>query len=87
MGKRPVKNKTTRIRTGKYKHYRGNLYQVIGMAKHGETLEEMVLYRPLSKGRGTEEATLLVRPAELFEEKVEIEGKTVPRFKYLEEDE
>lgn len=86
MGKRSVRKKSASIRPGKYKHYRGSLYQVIGTAKHGETMEEMVLYKPFSEAGELDEASLLVRPAELFEEKIKLEGKTVPRFKYLGDD-
>ena len=60
---------------GKYKHYKGNFYEVIDIAKHSETLEEMVVYRELY---GNNE--FWVRPKEMFLEKVSINGKEVQRF-------
>lgn len=68
------------IKLGKYRHYKGNLYTVIGIAKHSETLEEMVVYRAEYGEHG-----LWVRPLVMFAEDVEIDGKTVPRFAYLGE--
>jgi hypothetical protein len=65
---------------GKYRHYKGNLYEVIGTARHSETLEEMVVYRALYGEGG-----LWVRPLGMFLESVEIGGKTVPRFEYVGE--
>jgi len=58
-----------------YRHFKGNLYKVIGFAKHSETDEDMVVYQPLYGEGG-----LWVRPAKMFREMVEVEGKTVPRF-------
>jgi cyclomaltodextrinase len=66
------------IKTGKYKHYKGNEYEVLGAAKHSETLEELIVYRALYG-----EGNLWVRPLKMFTEKVEIRGKKVPRFKYI----
>lgn len=63
---------------GKYRHYKGNLYTVLGIAKHSETLEEMVVYRAEYGEHG-----LWVRPAAMFEELVEVNGESVPRFQYL----
>ena len=63
---------------GKYRHYKGNLYEVIGTARHSETLEEMVVYRALYGEGG-----LWVRPLGMFLESVEIGGKTVHRFEYV----
>ena len=64
--------------TGRYRHYKGNEYTVIGTARHSETLEEMVVYRPLYGDSG-----LWVRPRAMFEETVEVDGKIVPRFQKL----
>jgi len=66
------------IKLGVYEHYKGNKYEVLGMAKHSETLEEMVLYRALYGDHG-----LWVRPAKMFLENVEINGNKIPRFKYI----
>ena len=63
------------IAPGKYRHYKGNDYEVIGMATHSETHEAMVVYRPLYG-----EGKLWVRPAAMFAETVVVDGKRVPRF-------
>ena len=68
------------FRFGKYKHYKGKEYEAIGVAKHSETLEEMVVYRDLHGDH-----VLWARPLKMFVEKVEIDGKKVPRFEYIEE--
>ena len=62
---------------GVYKHYKGQLYEVIGLVRHSESLEELFLYKPLYKNRT---AALWVRPKEMFMGTVTVEGKTVPRF-------
>lgn len=67
------------IKLGKYQHYKGKLYEVIGLARHSETLEELVVYKALYG-----ENDLWVRPKKMFLEMVEVESKEVPRFKYLE---
>ena len=64
---------------GRYRHYKGNEYEVTGIARHSETLEPMVLYRPLYGEGG-----LWVRPAAMFTEDVVIDGKTQPRFARLD---
>ena len=66
------------LRLGKYKHYKGNEYEVIGVAKHSETLEDLVVYRALYS-----ENDLWVRPLEMFLETLEIEGKKIQRFQYI----
>lgn len=66
------------MKTGKYRHFKGNEYEVIAVARHSETLEEMVVYRALYGERG-----LWVRPKAMFEEPVERDGKTFPRFTYI----
>lgn len=63
---------------GRYRHYKGNLYQVIGVARHTETEEELVVYQALYGERG-----LWVRPRTMFFEHVIVEGKSVPRFERL----
>ena len=63
------------IKPGRYRHFKGNEYQVIGMARHSETEEEMVVYRPLYGEGG-----LWVRPAAMWAEEVERDGKRQPRF-------
>ncbi len=68
------------ITAGRYRHYKGNEYQVIGCARHSETEEELVVYRALYGERG-----LWVRPKGMFEEEVLKDGKRLPRFQRLEE--
>lgn len=67
------------LKPGRYRHYKGNDYQVIGVAKHSENESELVVYRPLYGDGG-----LWVRPLDMFTETVEVNGKTVPRFQFLE---
>ena len=69
-----------KLKPGKYQHSKGNHYKVIGIAKHSETLEEFVVYAALYDNPRSK---LWVRPAKMFTEMVEIEGKKVPRFKYI----
>lgn len=66
------------IKPGKYRHFKGNLYEVIGVARHSETLEEMVVYRALYG-----ECGLWVRPAAMWTETVDREGYHGPRFQYI----
>ena len=66
------------IKPGRYRHFKGKEYQVLGTAKHSETLEEMVVYRQLYGEHG-----LWVRPASMWEETVERDGKTYQRFTYI----
>jgi hypothetical protein len=66
------------LKLGKYKHYKGKEYEVIGVAKHSETLEEVVAYRALYGSHD-----LWVRPLKMFLEDVEINGRKVPRFEFI----
>lgn len=68
------------IKTGRYRHFKGNMYEVIGIAKHSETLEEMVVYRALYG-----EGELWVRPASMWNETIERDGKVYKRFEYIED--
>ncbi|WP_353233614.1 DUF1653 domain-containing protein [Diaphorobacter ruginosibacter] len=63
------------IEPGVYRHYKGNLYEVIDTVRHSETLESLTLYRALYGERG-----LWVCPSAMFGENVQIDGKTLPRF-------
>lgn len=65
--------------TGRYRHHKGGQYEVLGVARHSETLEPMVVYRPLHG-----EAGLWVRPFAMFVEQVEVDGRPQPRFARLE---
>lgn len=66
------------IKPGKYRHFKGNLYEVIGVARHSETQEEMVVYRALYGEYG-----LWVRPADMWTETVDRNGYHGPRFQYI----
>ena len=68
---------------GRYRHYKGKLYEVIGVAHHSETLEELVIYKALYANKTS---ALWVRPKEMFLEQVVVEGRAVPRFEYLGEE-
>ena len=63
---------------GKYRHYKGGLYEVVGIARHSETQEKLVVYRPLYGEGG-----LWVRPLPMFLETVLVNGVTTPRFQRI----
>jgi hypothetical protein len=67
------------VKTGRYRHYKGKQYTVIGVAHHSETEEELVVYRKEYDDHG-----LWVRPKTMFLEMVNVEGKRMPRFEYIE---
>lgn len=67
------------VEPGRYRHYKGNYYEVIGTARHSETDELLVVYRPLYGEGG-----LWVRPEPMFRELVQVDGKLVPRFRRCE---
>ena len=67
------------IRLGKYKHYKGGEYEVIGVAKHSETLEDLVVY----KHPGNELSELWVRPLGMFLEKIVVDGREIHRFECI----
>ena len=73
---------TKTISPGKYRHYKGKYYQVIGIARHSETLEELVLYKALYTSEFGENS-LWVRPKKMFMEDVEVDGKKIPRFEWV----
>jgi hypothetical protein len=64
------------VKPGKYHHFKGGLYEVLGVARHSETEEELVVYR-------TRQGDLWVRPKAMFLEVVTHDGREVPRFTYL----
>lgn len=68
------------IKLGKYRHFKGNEYEVIAIAKHSETLEEMVVYKALYS-----DGDIWVRPAKMWDETIERDGKTFKRFEYIGE--
>ena len=82
MPENKKKNISPKLMTGTYRHYKGKLYEVLGVARHSETLEELVVYRALYRsefGLGS----LWVRPKKMFMENVEIDGKMFPRFQII----
>ena len=68
------------LKTGKYRHFKGKEYELIGIAVHSETMEPMVVYRALYGERG-----LWVRPAQMWVEYIERDGYSGPRFQYIGE--
>lgn len=66
------------IQPGRYRHFKGGEYEVIGVARHSETMEELVVYRALYGERG-----LWVRPVAMWLETVERDGKQFQRFTYI----
>ena len=66
---------------GRYRHYKGNFYEVLGVARHSETGEEVVVYRCLYG-----DYSLWVRPLAMFRETVTVDSRTVPRFERIEEE-
>lgn len=73
-------SKIETIKPGRYRHYKGNEYEVIGVATHSETMEAMVIYRPLYGEGG-----LWVRPVGMWNEIIEKDGKINKRFQYIGE--
>ena len=73
-------NKMENIKMGRYKHFKGNEYEALYIAKHSETLEELVIYRALY-GAGE----LWARPASMWNEEIERDGKKIKRFTYIGE--
>jgi hypothetical protein len=67
------------VKLGKYKHYKGKEYEVIGVAKDSETLEKVVMYQALYGDK-----QIWVRPLKIFLESVEVDGKKIPRFIFVE---
>lgn len=79
MDKKPELSPVTPISLGRYRHYKGNEYDVIGVARHSETLEELVVYRAMHGDHG-----MWVRPRSMFVDMVEANGRQVPRFVYVD---
>ena len=76
MAEVELSSKAKRIKFGLYEHYKKKQYQVLGVVVHSETLEEHVLYKALYGNRLT-----WVKPLKMFVEKVEVEGKKIPKFR------
>jgi len=67
------------IKAGIYRHYKNQLYEVTDVATHSESLEQLVVYKPLYG-----EGKLWVRPLDMFEEEVTVDGKVIKRFTFVE---
>lgn len=80
--KKMSSSETDHISRGIYEHYKGKRYEVVGVARHSETLELLVVYKALYAGEFPA-GSLWVRPLKMFKENVTVNGKLVPRFKYL----
>lgn len=72
------------IQLGKYQHYKGKFYLVIGTARHSETLEPLVIYKALYDSPEFGLNSLWARPQKMFEENIIIDGKEVSRFKFID---
>ncbi len=70
------------LRPGKYQHYKGKMYEVIGVAHHSETMQELVIYKALYRTDFGDDS-LWVRPKDMFVEQVVVEGQQQPRFRYV----
>jgi hypothetical protein len=70
------------VKTGVYRHYKGRLYEVLGVAQHSETHDELVVYRALY-GRSVGQRTLWVRPKRMFCERIIVDGAKQSRFEFL----
>lgn len=77
-GERDARLPMAVIKPGRYRHYKGKEYTVLGVARHSETLDELVVYRQEYGDHG-----LWARPAAMFGETVIVDGKAVPRFAFL----
>ncbi len=75
----PLSPLPTEPRPGRYRHYKGNEYRVLGMARHSETLEPLVLYQALYG----DTSALWIRPQPMFLETVQVAGAVLPRFQRL----
>ncbi len=78
MGIQKMDERLETIPLGLYRHFKGNYYQVLGLARHSETLEELVVYQALYGSYG-----IWVRPIKMFADKVSFGDLHVPRFLYI----
>ena len=72
------------MKIGRYRHYKGKEYEVIGVATHSETLEELVIYKALYDIEGKGKDSLWVRPKGMFEEDIEVDGVVRKRFELID---
>ena len=71
------------IPPGTSRHFKGGEYEVLGLGRHSETLEELVFYRALYTNEEFENGALWARPVALFTDTVEVAGEKIPRFKKI----
>ena len=71
------------LKLGKYQHYKGKFYEVIEVASHSETMEEFVVNRALYDSKEFGKISLWISPKKMFLENIIVDGKEVPRFKYV----
>ena len=71
------------VKKGVYKHFKGNLYEVLYVAIHSETLEEYVVYKSLYCTDDFPKGTIWIRPKKMFLENKMIDGKEIPRFEFI----
>lgn len=71
------------LKPGRYRHYKGKFYEVIAVARHSETLEELVVYRALYDSPDFGKNAMWARPKKMFLETVKVDGKDVPRFEFV----
>ena len=69
-----------KLKPGIYRHFKGNLYRLLGIANHSETMDEMVVYQAMYGEKG-----LWVRPVDMWTEHIERDGYSGPRFQYIGE--
>jgi len=72
------------MKLGKYQHYKGNFYEVLGVAKHTETMEDFVVYKQLYDGSEFPIGSIWARPKEMFFGQVEVNGQKKSRFKFID---
>lgn len=72
-----------KLKLGRYQHCKGKFYEVLGTARHSETKDELVVYRALYNSKEFGNNALWARPKKMFLENVNIDGKEVPRFKFV----
>ena len=75
---KPLSKKAKAFRLGDYEHYKGYKYKALFVGRHSETLEEMVIYQGQYKDK-----PIWTRPLKMFIGEVDVNGKKVPRFKYI----
>ena len=74
------------VKKGKYRHFKGTIVEVIGVAKHSETMEDMAVYNHPDPVKGLGENTMWARPLSMFLEEIERDGKKMKRFEFVSED-